>query len=99
MTITLRPSTEAMLLERARQEGHDLDTLVDTLLAESLGAQKRENEEVTAAVRNAMIAAAAGREKPLTRYLAEQRAKRGLPDSWPSAKLIEAETGVVVDEN
>ena len=98
MTITLRPSTEAMLLEKARQEGRDLDTLVDTLLAESLEAQKRENEEVAAAVRNAMIAAEAGREKPLTQYLAEQRAKRGLPDSWPSAKLIESETGVVVAE-
>lgn len=98
MTVTLRPSTEALLLEKARQEGQDLDTLVDTLLADSLEAQKREAEEIAVAVRSAMAAAEAGREKPLAQYLAEQRAKRGLPDSWPSARLIESETGVVVAE-
>lgn len=38
MTITLRPSTEAMLLEKARQQGQDSETLVDTLLADSLEA-------------------------------------------------------------
>lgn len=98
MTITLKPSTEALLLEKARQEGQDLDTLIDKLLADSLEAQKREVEEIAAAVRNAMAAAAGGREKPLAQYLAEQRAKRDLPDTWPSAKLIESETGVVVAE-
>lgn len=41
MTITLKPSTEALLLEKAQQEGQDLDTLADTLLADSLEAQKR----------------------------------------------------------
>ena len=99
MTITLRPSTEALLLEKARQEGQDLDTLVDKVLADSLKAQGRENKEIAAAVRNAMVAAEAGREKPLAKYLAEQRVKRSLPDTWPSAKLIESETGVVVAEH
>lgn len=98
MTITLKPSTEALLLEKARQEGQDLDTLVDKILADSLEAQKREAEEIAAAVHNAMAAAEAGREKPMAQYLAEQRAKRGLPDTWPSARLIESETGVVVAE-
>ena len=98
MTITLRPSTEALLLEKARQEGQDLDTLVDKILADALEVQKQESEEIAAAVRNAMAAAEAGREKPLAQYLAEQRIKRGLPDTWPSAKLIESETGVVVAE-
>jgi len=45
-----------------------------------------------------MAAAEAGREKPLAQYLAEQRAKRGLPNAWPSAKLSETETGVVAAE-
>ena len=98
MTITLKPSTEALLLEKARQEGQDLDTPVDKILADSLEAQKRETEEITAAVRNAIAAAEAGREKPLAQYLAEQRAKRGLPDSWPSAKLVESETSVAVSQ-
>lgn len=78
MTITLKPSTEAMLLEKARLEGQDLDTLVDTLLADSLEAQAREDEETAMAVSRAM-AAEAGREKPMAQYLAEQRAKRACP--------------------
>ena len=75
-----------------------MDTLVDMLLADRLEAQAREDEETGAAVSNAMAAAEAGREKPLAQYLAEQRLKRGLPDSWPSTKLTETEDGVVVAE-
>ena len=97
MTITLRPSTEARLREKANQEGKDLETLVDMLLADNLEAQKRESEEIMAAVLNATKAAEAGREKPLPQYLAEQRAKRGLPETWPSAKLTESESGVVIE--
>ena len=98
MTITLRPTTEAMLLEKAQQEGQDLDTLVDLLLAGSLEAQAREDAETAMAVTKAMAAAEGGREKPMAQYLAEQRFKRGLSESWPSAKLSETETGVVVAE-
>ncbi len=98
MTITLKPMTEALLREKARLDGQDLETLVDTLLADSLAAQAREDEETATAVGKAMAAAEAGREKPMAHYLAEQRAKRGLPDSWPSAQLSETETGVVVAE-
>ncbi len=98
MTITLKPSTEAVLREKARQQGQDLDTFVDQILADSLEAQERESEEIAAAVRNAMAAAEAGREKPLPQYLAEQRVKRGLPDTWPSAHLLETEEGMVMAE-
>jgi hypothetical protein len=70
MTITLRPSTEALLLEKAQQKGQDLNTLVDTLLADSLEVQKRESEETAMAVRKAVGAAEAGREKPIEQYLA-----------------------------
>jgi hypothetical protein len=45
--------------------------LVDTILADSLEAQKREVEEIAAAIRNATSAAEAGREKTLAQYLAE----------------------------
>ena len=98
MTVTLKPKTEALLREKAQQDGQDLDTLVDMLLADRLEAQAREDEETGAAVSNAMAAAEAGREKPMAQYLAEQRAKRGLPNAWPSAKLSETETGVVAAE-
>ncbi len=94
MTITLKPTTEALLREKAQQDGQDLDTLVDMLFAGSLEA--REDEETGVAVSKAMAAVEAGREKPMAQYLAEQRAKRGLPDFWPSARLSETKTGVVV---
>jgi hypothetical protein len=96
MTITLKPTTEALLREKAQQDGQDLDTLVDMLFAGSLEAQAREDEETGVAVSKAMAAVEAGREKPMAQYLAEQRAKRGLPDFWPSARLSETKTGVVV---
>lgn len=103
MTITLKPTTEALLREKAQQEGRDVDSLVDMLLADSLEAEARRTEEDVKeedvkAVRAAMAAAEAGREKPMAQYLEEQRAKRGLPGTWPSARLIETETGMVVAE-
>jgi len=54
MTITLKPTTEALLREKAQQDGQDLDTLVDMLLAGSLEA--REDEETGVAVSRAMAA-------------------------------------------
>ena len=107
------PSTGYTVLQRSRrddyhfethdrmlrqQDGQDLDTLVDMLLAGSLEAQAQEDEETAAAVSGAMAAAEAGREKPMAQYLAEQRVKRGLPDTWPSAKLSETGTGMVAAE-
>ncbi|MGI4792260.1 MAG: hypothetical protein ACRYFS_25830 [Janthinobacterium lividum] len=92
MTITLSPQIEAKLLEKAQQEGQDLDTLVDIILADSLGMQTREDEEIAAAIRKAMAAGEAGREKPIGQYLAEQRAKRGLPASWPSRDSVQETT-------
>ncbi len=70
-----------------------------TITVKALEAQARQDEEIATGVRKAMGAAEAGREKPRAQSLAEQRAKRGLPDTWPSAKLIETEAGVVVDES
>ncbi len=98
MTITLKPTTEAMLREKARLNGQDLDTLVDALIVEALTTEAREQRETAAAIQTAMEAVAAGREKPIEQYLAEQRAKRGLPDTWPSASLIQTDEGMVMAE-
>lgn len=98
MTITLKPTTEALLREKAQQEGRDMDSLVDMLLADSLEAEARRTEEDAEAVRAAMAAAEAGREKPMAQYLAEQRAKHGYPDTWPRRDLVkEVAPGVFVD--
>ncbi len=87
-----------MLREKAQQNGQDLDTIVDALIVEALTAEAREQRETAAAVQRAMEAVAAGREKSLDQYLAEQRAKRGLPETWPSATLIQTDEGMVMAE-
>lgn len=98
MTITLSPQTEARLREKATREGRTPDTVADAILGDVLNAEAQEQTEIASAVQRAMTAANTGREKPLEQYLAAQRAKRGLPESWPSAKLVETESGVAVAE-
>lgn len=92
MTITLNPHIEARLLEKARLAGQDPDTLANDVLADYLAA------EVPVSAADIRAAIQAKRAKPIEQYIAEQRAKRGLPDTWPSAKLVESEAGVVVAE-
>lgn len=92
MTITLNPHIEARLLEKARLEGQDPDTLANDVLADYLAAEA----PVSAADIRAAIQAE--RAKPIEQYIAEQRIKRGLPDTWPCAKLVESEASVVVAE-
>ena len=97
MTITLAPKTEAMLKENAQREGRDMDTVANDLLDDFLSAEMRERAETVAAIHAGMEAGAAGREKPLKQYIAEQRQKRGLPDTWPSsASATEIAPGVFV---
>lgn len=98
MTITLNPQTEARLRAKASREGRTPDTVADAILGDVLDAEAQEQAETVSAVQRATVAAMAGREKPLEQYLAEQRAKRGLSESWPSATLVETEAGLVVAE-
>lgn len=42
MTITLKPSTEAMLLEKAQQEGQDPNAIVNDALLKFLAADSQE---------------------------------------------------------
>ncbi len=53
MTLTLTPKTEAMLLARAEDEGQDVNTLADTLLADLLAHDDVKSSDEPAAVTNA----------------------------------------------
>lgn len=94
MTITISPETEAKLWDKAHREGRNPDVIADSILGIVLDAEAREEAETAARVQEAMAAADAGREKPLEQYIAEQKAKRGLPDAWPSATLVETTFGM-----
>lgn len=53
MTLTLTPKTEAMLLARAEDEGQDINTLADTLLADMLAHDEAKVIEEPAAAMDA----------------------------------------------
>ena len=83
MTITLTPETEARLRARAEQEGEDINTVADALINAALEWEARELAESIAGVRRGDSAAAEGKERSLTEFVAEQRAKHGFSAAWP----------------
>jgi hypothetical protein len=83
MTITLTPKIEARLREKAQQEGSDVNTVAEALIVAALEWEAHERAETIEAVRRSEQAAAAGRERPLAEFLAEQRAKHGFDAAWP----------------
>ncbi len=95
MTITLDPETETMLREKARREGQEPQSVAKMLLANSLEADAQEYRETVEAIR---VALASGPGKPIEQYIAEQRAKHGYPDDWPTANLIQTDEGVIMAE-
>ncbi len=85
MTITLSPEAEARLNEKSRRDGKDVNAVADALILAALDWEARDRAEAIEGVRRGDQAAAEGRERPLTEFFAEQRAKHGFPDSWPHA--------------
>ena len=83
MTITLRPATEALLLEKARQEGQDPDALANDVLADYLAA------EVSVSAADIRTAIRTERAKPIEQYIAEQRVKHGYSDDWPPHGVVQ----------
>lgn len=97
ITINLAPDTEAQLRETAAREGRDAEAIAASLLAETLAWKSRERAETVAALQESFDAIAAGREKPLEQYIAQQRVQRGKPDAWPSSEgVTETAPGVFV---
>lgn len=94
MTITLDPTIEAPLREKALREGQEPNEVANVLLAEVLKAEAKAHEEMTAALQKAM----SGQGKPIEQYLAEQRAKHGYADTWPQSDSVkEIAPGVFAD--
>lgn len=92
MTITLTPETAIRLREQAQQNGQDVNTFADTLLAEALthsvtqmdpdDLTEEDKAEIRAGIGRGLEAAAAGRVKPLAQAVAEARQRHGFPASW-----------------
>ena len=83
MTITLKPSTEALLLEKARQEGQDPDALANDVLSEYLIS------EAPVSAADVRAAIQTSRAKPIEQYIAEQRSKRGYSSDWPPRDAVQ----------
>jgi len=96
MTITLDPDMEARLREKALREGQEPDIVAKMLLADVLDADAREHQESVAIIREVLTS---GSGKPIEQYNAEQRVKRGYPDSWPTQGVVtEVAPGEFVDK-
>ena len=94
MTITLTPETAVRLREQAQQNGQDVDSFADLLLAGALTQNVPESDpddltdadvaEIRAGIGRGLEAAAAGRIKTLAQAVAEARHRHGFPATWAS---------------
>jgi len=83
MTINLSPEAEARLREKAERDGQNMNSVADALILSALEWEAREMAEVIEGVRRGDLAAAEGRERPLSTFFSEQRAKYGFSSAWP----------------
>ena len=83
MTITLSPSVEARLREKAEREGSDVNTVAEALILSALEWEAWDRAEAIDAARRSEAAAAEGRDRPLNDFLAEQRDRHGFAQTWP----------------
>ena len=75
MTITLSPETEARLRERAEQDGQDVNTLADALLAAALEWEAQDYAEAVEGIGRGLEDSAAGRVRPAAEVFADMRTK------------------------
>lgn len=75
MTITITPETEEKLRRRAAEEGVDLDTLANSLLAAALLWEAEDRADAVAGIRRGLDAGVAGRVRPAEQVFADLRAK------------------------
>jgi len=97
MAITLTPQTEMRLREKAARDAQDASALAEALLSTLLGDEpetlaENETTEMWAGIQRGDQAAAEGRERPLSEFLADQRAKHGFPTAWPDNPAASSET-------
>lgn len=96
MAITLTLQTEMRLREKAARDAQDASALAEALLSALLGDEpevlaESETAAMWAGIRRGDQAAAEGRERPLSDFLAEQRAKHGFSPGWPDASAASPE--------
>ncbi len=97
MTITLRPETEARLLERAEREGAeregaDVNAIADALVVAGLEWESWEQAEATESLRRALAESDAGKVRLFSEVAAEWRAKYDLPTHLSDEELVAGET-------
>ena len=92
MTITLKPETEARLLERAKREGADVNAIADALVVAGLEWEAREQAESSEGMRRALAESDAGKVRLFSKVAAEWRAKYNLPTHLSDEELEVGET-------
>ena len=92
MTITLKPETEARLVERAEREGADVNDTADALVVAGLEWEAREKADSAASLRRALEESDAGKVRLFSEVAAEWRAKYNLPTHLSDEELAAGET-------
>ena len=83
MAIVLTPQTEARLCEKARQEGIDLDSLADTLIASSLDWEGEDRAGAIEGIKAGLKDEAEGKVKSFAAFQADMRTKYDFSERWP----------------
>lgn len=80
MTITISPETESKLREAASRKGQDFNTAVECLLLEKLDDDALERNGAIAGIQRGLDDVAAGRVRPLSEFIAQEKVRLALSD-------------------
>lgn len=79
MTITLTPTMETRLREKAEREGQDFDQVADTLLQIALDWKEQEQADTIEVLQRSLAASDTGRVRPFSEFAEDMQKKYQLP--------------------
>ncbi len=81
IVVSLTPELEALLRDRAVQQGQDVNLVASELLATALEWEMRDSEEATKGIQQGLDDFEAGRFRSFEQFAQEQRRKYNLPSN------------------
>ncbi|OCR01477.1 hypothetical protein BCD67_18440 [Oscillatoriales cyanobacterium USR001] len=79
IVVTLSPELEALLLDKAAQQGQDISFVVSELLSTVLEWETQDSEEAIKGIQQGLNDFEAGRSRSFQEFAEEQRRKYNLP--------------------
>ena len=79
IVVTLTPELEALLHNRAAQQGQDISLVASELLTSALGWERQDSEAAIKGIQQGLDAFEAGQSRSFQDFAQEQRHKYNLP--------------------